>query len=142
MNTDFKERFGPEAWNDPPVPKVDRLQRFVGIIVGLFAVLLWLVALLAFWAVFTDPDPKKPALVVGVIGSIASFLTALAWSLWQGRGVPRWIMRLCALAGLLLFVTLAMQAKGIGDLWMLIGPSLMMLQALPILWKGPQRSSP
>jgi hypothetical protein len=45
-------------------------------------------------------------------------------------------MRLVAVAGLLLFITLAMQARGIGDLWLLIGPALMMLQALPVLWKG------
>lgn len=141
MNLDLKERFGPEAWNDPPIPKVDRLQRFVAVVVGMFAAALWLVSLLAFWAVFTDPDPKKPAIVVGVFGSIASFLTSLAWSLWQGRGVPLWIMRLVAVAGLLLFITLATQAKGIGDLWLLIGPALMMLQALPVLWRGAQRTS-
>jgi len=37
VNLDLKERFGPEAWNDPPIPKVDRLQRFVAVVVGMFA---------------------------------------------------------------------------------------------------------
>jgi hypothetical protein len=142
VNPDYNERFGPEAWNDPSVPKVDRLQRFVGIVVGLFAAILWLGTFLGFWGIFTDPDPKKPAIVVGVCGSIASFLTTLAWSLWQGRGVPLWVMRLFAILGFPALILVATQARGIWDLWMLVGPGLMLYQALPVLWKGPVRVSP
>jgi hypothetical protein len=135
-------RFGPEAWNDPPVPSVDRIQRFLGLLVGLFSFVFWSVAMLALWGLFTDPDPKSAAKVLGASGSIALLLTSLAWSLWCGRGVPLWVMRMFAILAFPALILVAMQARGIQDVWMLVGPGLILLHALPALWRGPARVSP
>ncbi|MFM8173376.1 MAG: hypothetical protein ACKN81_07510 [Pirellulaceae bacterium] len=136
MNGEPEWRFQEEVESTPASMPGDRLQSLSVLLVAALASLSWLGALIAFWGVVNTRDRIQAAALLVLAVSLAIVLSALARSLWQGRGVPRWILKLFAVLGAVGLIFFATHARAPGDFLMLAVFLAAILVVLRYLWRS------
>ncbi len=136
MNGKSEWRFQEEVESTPPTLPGDRLQSLSAIVVAVLASVFWLGVLVAFWGLVNTRDRIQASVLLVLAASLAIVLSALARSLWQGRGVPRWILKLFAVIGAGGLIFFATQARAPGDFLMLAFFLAALLVVLRYFWRS------